>query len=59
MIYQMKLSWLLITPVMLFTGLILIPRGIPVDDAMLNRYFGKDWDEWAKSKPYRLIPGIL
>ena len=62
MIYQMKLSWLFITPVMfslIFIGLVAIPRRMPVEDAILKKEFGKDWDEWAKAVPYRLIPGVL
>ena len=62
MIYQRKLSWLLIAPVMfaiLFGSLVAIPRRMPVEDAILKKEFGKDWDEWAKAVPYRLIPGVL
>ena len=60
MIYQMKLSWLLIAPVMLsiFLALFYIPRRMPVEDTILKRRFGKSWDEWAKAVPYRLFPGI-
>jgi protein-S-isoprenylcysteine O-methyltransferase Ste14 len=61
MIYQMKLSWLFIAPVMfaIIACFVAIPRRIPVEDAILKKEFGKDWDEWAKAVPYRLIPGIL
>ena len=62
MIYQRKLSWLLIAPVMfaiLFGSLVVIPCRMPVEDAILKKEFGKDWDEWAKAVPYRLIPGVL
>ena len=62
MIYQRKLSWLFIAPMMLpifFAGLVVIPRRMPVEDAILKKEFGKDWDEWAKAVPYRLIPGVL
>ena len=61
MIYQIKLSWLFITPVMLITILpsLLGLWRMPVEDAMMKREFGKDWDEWAKAVPYRLFPGIL
>jgi protein-S-isoprenylcysteine O-methyltransferase Ste14 len=61
-IYQMKLSWLFIAPVMfaiIFMSLVVLPRRMPVEDAILKREFGKDWDEWAKAVPYRLIPGVL
>ena len=62
MIYQRKLSWLFIAPVMfaiIFISVIAIPRRMPVEDAILKKEFGKDWDEWAKAVPYRLIPGVL
>ena len=62
MIYQRKLSWLLIAPVMFaifFISFVMIPRRMPVEDAILKKEFGKAWDEWAKAVPYRLIPGVL
>ena len=61
MIYQMKLSWLFITPVMLsnLLGLSVILRRTPVEDAMMKREFGKDWDEWAKAVPDLLFPGVF
>ena len=61
MIYQMKLSWLFIAPVMLCTLLCFfaVPRRMSAEDAMLKREFGKNWDEWEKVVPYRLFPGIL
>ena len=62
MIYQRKLSWLFITPVMFaifVVGLVVVPRRMPAEDAILKKEFGKDWDEWAKAVPYRLIPGVL
>ena len=61
MVYQMKLSWLFIAPVMLgtFLGLSTILRRVPVEDAILKREFGKEWDDWKKAVPYRLLPGIL
>jgi len=60
LIYQMKLSWLFIAPVMLSILLPLsyVPRRILVEDAMLKRGFGKAWDEWAKAVPYRSFPGV-
>jgi len=60
MIYQMKLSWLFIVPVMLSILLPLsyVPHRILVEDAMLKKGFGEAWDEWAKAVPYRLLPGV-
>ena len=61
MIYQMKLAWLIIAPVLLTTSLCLaISLGrIPVEDAILKKEFGKDWDKWAKAVPYQSFPGLL
>ena len=61
MTYQMKLSWLFIVSVMMstFLCLVIIPRRVPAEDAMLKKEFGKDWDEWAEAAPYRLFPGIF
>ena len=60
MIYQMKFSWLLIAPVMLsiLQSFVNIPRRIPVEDEMLKRAFGKEWNGWVKVVPYRLFPGV-
>ncbi|KAG2143154.1 hypothetical protein BD769DRAFT_1037126 [Suillus cothurnatus] len=30
----------------------------PIEDKMLQRALGQDWDNWAKRVQYRLIPGI-
>lgn len=56
----MKLSWLLIVPVMLsiLQSFVNIPRRMPVEDEILRSEFGKEWDEWAKAVPYRLFPWI-
>ncbi|OBZ66886.1 Protein-S-isoprenylcysteine O-methyltransferase B [Grifola frondosa] len=29
-----------------------------VEDSVLKEAFGKEWEKWAKSTPYRLLPGI-
>jgi protein-S-isoprenylcysteine O-methyltransferase Ste14 len=29
-----------------------------VEDEMLKREFGKEWQAWAKHTPYKLVPGI-
>ncbi|KIM47327.1 hypothetical protein M413DRAFT_440767 [Hebeloma cylindrosporum] len=60
MVYQMKSSWLLIAPVILsiLLPVIYIPGRMPVEDATLKKEFGKSWDEWAKTVPHRLFPGI-
>ncbi|KAF5378611.1 hypothetical protein D9615_007182 [Tricholomella constricta] len=33
-------------------------RRVPVEDAMLKRTFGKQWDVWARRVPYALVPGL-
>ncbi|KAG2143934.1 hypothetical protein BD769DRAFT_1625621 [Suillus cothurnatus] len=30
----------------------------PVEDKMLHRALGKDWENWAKRVKYRLLPGV-
>ena len=61
MVYQMKASWLVISPVIFIVPLVfvMILRRVPAEDAMLKREFGKEWDRWAKEVPYRLFPGII
>ncbi|KAI6030816.1 hypothetical protein F5J12DRAFT_310948 [Pisolithus orientalis] len=42
---------------MLSVGYVWILR-VNHEDAMLEKSFGKEWREWAKKVPYRLIPGV-
>jgi len=65
-IYQMR--WLLVvfvmfslatTFLMVVTTFSVVRHRMPVEDAILKREFGKEWDEWAKRVPYQLFPGIL
>jgi len=61
MVYQMRVSWLFIAPVMfciLANFLIALGR-TPVEEAILKKEFGKEWVEWGKRVPYRLFPGIF
>ena len=60
MIYQMKIYWMLLAPVILsiFLSLSCVSHRMSEEDAILKRGFGKEWDEWAKAVPYRLFPGI-
>ncbi|KAF4581454.1 hypothetical protein EYR40_009740 [Pleurotus pulmonarius] len=39
----------------LFAG---IWKRLDLEDAVLRREFGKDWDDWKRRVPSRLIPGI-
>ncbi|KAL1671314.1 hypothetical protein EV122DRAFT_295553 [Schizophyllum commune] len=32
---------------------------IKTEDEMLKKNFGKQWEEWARRVPYKLIPGVL
>jgi protein-S-isoprenylcysteine O-methyltransferase Ste14 len=60
MIYEVKLSWLLIAPGMLsiLQCFVNVPRRMPVEDEILKKEFGRQWDEWARAVPYRLFPGV-
>ena len=60
MIYEVKLSWLLIAPGMLsiLQCFVNIPRRMPVEDEILKKEFGREWDEWARAVQYRLVPGV-
>ncbi|ESK88488.1 hypothetical protein Moror_1286 [Moniliophthora roreri MCA 2997] len=35
----------------------LILRVVP-EDELMKKQFGKEWEEWAKKVPYKLIPGV-
>lgn len=37
---------------------LLLLNRIPKEDLVLKNEFGKEWEEWAKKTPYRVIPGI-
>jgi len=39
--------------------LVSVPNRIPHEDRMLQKQFGRLWDEWAARVPYRLLPGIF
>jgi protein-S-isoprenylcysteine O-methyltransferase Ste14 len=41
----------------LFTAAGMMAR-TKTEDTMLKREFGKQWDEWAKRTPWRLLPGL-
>ncbi|KIJ50030.1 hypothetical protein M422DRAFT_160015, partial [Sphaerobolus stellatus SS14] len=41
-----------------YTQYSLLSRG-PVEDDMLRKRFGKEWQEYAKRVPYRYIPGVV
>jgi protein-S-isoprenylcysteine O-methyltransferase Ste14 len=39
-------------------GIFMFASRAPVEDAMLRRQFGQEWDEWAERVPYRIVPFI-
>ncbi|KAF9043680.1 hypothetical protein BDP27DRAFT_1434850 [Rhodocollybia butyracea] len=61
-------GWLELLPVQIFAVLmsglhayvlyILVLR-LRNEDEMMKKEFGKQWDEWAKNVPYKLIPGVI
>ena len=56
----MPLAWPLLAPVTVHTfmvGLTLFRR-ISKEDEMMMKIFGKEWDEWARKVPDRILPGI-
>ena len=59
-VYKKPLAWLFLAPPMVFflaVCVTLFPR-MHKEDEELKKTFGKEWDEWAKKVPDRIIPGI-
>ncbi|KAK7437942.1 hypothetical protein VKT23_018377 [Stygiomarasmius scandens] len=42
----------------IFSGLVAMLRRTKIEDQLLKDKFGKEWEEWAKKVPYKLLPGI-
>ena len=59
-VHKLPFAWLILAPVVAIFSLMLSLglRRIPVEDEILRKAFGKEWDEWARKVPYRIIPGI-
>ncbi|THU98410.1 hypothetical protein K435DRAFT_660915, partial [Dendrothele bispora CBS 962.96] len=38
--------------------LIALTRRVPEEDALLRRNFGKQWIEWERNVPWKIVPGI-
>ena len=59
-IHKMPLAWLILAPVivMIPLSILLVLRRIAAEDEILRKTFGKEWDEWARKVPNRIIPGI-
>jgi protein-S-isoprenylcysteine O-methyltransferase Ste14 len=41
--------------VVLFAGL---GARVPSEDRMMKEHFGREWEEWARRVPYKLVPGL-
>jgi len=39
-------------------GLVMLPKRMMVEDALLKKSFEKEWEDWARQVPYSVIPGI-
>ena len=59
-VHKMPLGWIILAPVIMTIPLLylLMFRRIPAEDEILGKAFGKEWDEWARKVPNRIIPGI-
>ncbi|KAG6329746.1 hypothetical protein ID866_9343 [Astraeus odoratus] len=51
------LLWAL-TAIMVHTLLIFLHSCMDDEDTMLERHFGKEWRDWAKRAPYRVVPWV-
>ncbi|KAF4593540.1 hypothetical protein EYR40_008327 [Pleurotus pulmonarius] len=45
------------TEMVLIHGVLILAR-MKVEDKMLQRHFGREWDQYAKRIPYRLLPKL-
>ena len=43
---------------MCFAPAVMLFTRVKVEDDMLKKTFGKQWEDWAKRTPYAVIPGI-
>ncbi|KJA26489.1 hypothetical protein HYPSUDRAFT_52401 [Hypholoma sublateritium FD-334 SS-4] len=59
-ICETKLSLLVLVPVsvLYYFVVTLVVSRTKREDELLRKEFGRKWDAWAKSVPYRLIPGV-
>ena len=58
--YKMPLAWPLLASVMVFfcMAILTLFRRLSKEDEMMMKTFGKEWDEWARKVPDRILPGI-
>ena len=59
-VYKMLLGWLILAPLITMISLLtlFLFQRISSEDEILRKTFGKEWDEWARKVPNRIIPGI-
>ena len=59
-VHKMPLGWLILAPLITMISLFIlfVFQRISSEDEILRKSFGKDWDEWARKVPNRIIPGI-
>ena len=59
-VYKKPLAWLFLAVPMVYflTVCVTLFRRMHREDEELEKTFGKEWDEWAKKVPDRIIPGI-
>lgn len=55
------LGWMLacgMVMLMIATTYMICINRPPQEDKVMKEAFGKEWEEWAKEVPYRIVPGI-
>jgi protein-S-isoprenylcysteine O-methyltransferase Ste14 len=60
-VYRSPIAWLVI--VLCLSSVILTLKMYAerpqLEDAVLRKEFGKQWDEWARNVPYKILPGVF
>ncbi|KAF9480623.1 hypothetical protein BDN70DRAFT_771349, partial [Pholiota conissans] len=53
-------TWIILIPLLWRTlaAFQMFWKRIPVEDGLMRKQFGSQWDAWAARVPYRLIPGV-
>ena len=59
-VYKKPLTWVCLAPVVghLFLVNLVLFRRIAKEDEMMKKGFGKEWAEWARKVPDRMVPGV-
>ncbi|KAF5314359.1 hypothetical protein D9619_011941 [Psilocybe cf. subviscida] len=60
-VYKSPIAWLVLVlcSISVTLTLKLYAERPELEDALLKKEFGKQWDDWAKNVPYRFLPGIV